>query len=158
MPSVDQAFGSKVTITCTLTSLADSASQQSNSWDMGVGNQIDEFVLIGTNAQSGGTDYVFVYVYGAIEAGISPKKYTDGATGLNSTFTTASIKNSPLLGSIAMNAATAVRAGPFSIASAFGGFLPAEGGLIVNNEANSALSATSGDHVLEYVPVYITSA
>jgi len=153
---IDQSFGTKTTITCTLTSLADGASRQSTVWDMGAGNQIDEFVMMRTLGLAGSIDYVFVYVFGALDT--TSDHFTDAAGASDAAFTTANIKNSPLLGSVAMNGVTGVKAGPFSVASAFGGFLPAEGGLIVNNESAAALSATAGDHVLEYIPVYVTSA
>ena len=109
-----------------------------------------------TNGQASGVDYCFVYVFGALDT--TSNEFTDGAGTTDAAFTTANILNSPLLGTIAMNAATAVKAGPFSVASAFGGFIPAEMGIIVNNESGAALSATGGDHDFEHQSIYMTSA
>lgn len=156
MADVDTSYGTKTAITITLASMIDGDSQQSTAWDMSTGNAIDHFVMCQTTGQSGGSDYCFVYVFGALDT--TSNEFTDGAGATDADFTTANILNSPLLGTIAMNAATAVKAGPFSVASAFGGFLPAEGGIIVNNESGAALSTTAGDHDFEYIPVYVSSA
>lgn len=157
MPSIDTSRNGKAAFTITLTSLADTSSRQSTAVDVdGGGSQIDCFVMCQTNGQASGNDYCFVYVFGALDT--SSNEFTDGAGASDAAFTTANILNSPQLGVIAMNATTAVKAGPFSVASAFGGFLPAEIGLIVNNESAAALSATAADHDFEYDTLYVTSA
>ena len=156
MADIDTSYGTKAAITITLTSLADGSSRQSTTWDMTSGNAIDFFVMCQTNGQSGGVDYCYLNVFGGLDT--TSNEFTDNAGASDAAFTTANILNSPMLGSIKMNAATAVAAGPYSIASAFGGLLPAEGGIIVNNESGAALSATASDHDFEYLPIYLTSA
>lgn len=59
------------------------------------------------------------------------------------------------LGRIAVIAnATSYPGGPWSVASAFGGSLPAEWGIIVDNESGAALDSTEGNHLKLYQPVY----
>lgn len=156
MADIDTNYGTKTAITITLASLADGSSRQSTSWSTLTGNQIDQLVRARSNGQSGGIDFCMIYVFGALDD--SSNEFTDNAGASDAAFTTANIKNSPLLGALSMNAATAVCGGPYSIASAFGGFLPAEVGLIVHNDSGAALHATGSEHDFEYIPVYVSSA
>ena len=156
MPNIDTGFGTKAEFTKTLASLADGASWATAAVNFTTGDAIDVFIFVQTTGQASGTDFVFVYAYASMDN--TDAEYTDGATGSSASFTTANILNSPLVGTVAMNATTAVKAGPWSLASAMGGLIPARAGLIVNNESAAALSATEGDHVLEYMPVYVLSA
>jgi hypothetical protein len=45
-----------------------------------------------------------------------------------------------------------------SVAAAFGGILPAKWGVIIENQSGTTLSATGGDHVVQYQGVYATVA
>lgn len=157
MADGDTGYGSKTAITITLTSLADQASRQSTVWNTTTGNQIDEMILVKSNGGSAScVDYGFVYAAGALDN--TDNEFTDVIGTTDATFATGNIKNSPFLGSLLYAGTSIVRAGPFSAASAFGGFLPAAVGLIFNNESGAALSATATDHELEYIPVYLSAA
>jgi len=153
MANIDTAYSSPTAITCTIASLTDTSRRQSDSWSSETGNVLDMLVRITTVSSTGGTNFIYVYTYGALET-TSPFVYSDGASGVDSAFTNALI-NSPLLGTITANAGTSVTGGPFSMASAWGGFLPPSLGIIVDNESNATLGASG--HDLDYISVYVTS-
>ena len=147
-------YGSTTAITCTLTSLADTAGRQSTAIDNSANLFDDALVRIKTNGQAGGTGILEVYAYAAVGDTI----YSDSATGSDAAFTAAGRKNSPIVGGVLLNAATGVVSGPMSIADAFGGRLPHKWGLIFVNQSGAALSATAGDHDLDYIGVYYQSS
>lgn len=153
MASLKNAYAAKATITCTLTSLANGSVRESTVVDNTSGLYIDALLRIKTNGQASGTSVCRIFAYAAL----GDTTYTDLATGSDAAFT-AGVRNSVYVGSVQMNSATAVTAGPLSIASAFGGTLPDKWGLIIVNNSGAALSATAGDHVLEYEGVYLTVA
>ena len=147
-------YDSAAAITCTLTSLADAASRESSV----IPNTSDLFddviVRVKTKGQAGGTDRVYVWVYAAVGDTI----YTDGATGSDAAFTTANILNCVGLGSIRMNGANGVVAIFTGIADLFGGRMPEKWGLIFENQSGAALSATAGDHDIDYQGITYTSS
>lgn len=153
MADIKNAYGSKTTITCTLTSLANAAAREATVIDNTTNKFLDALLRAKTNGQTGGTGTLEVYAYSAL----GDTTYTDGATGSDAAFTAANILNARLVGIIKMNVATAVTAGAMSVAAAFGGVLPDKWGLIFKNNSGAALSATAGDHVIEYEGVYATS-
>lgn len=153
MADIKAAFATKATVTVTLTSLANGSARESTVIDNSTNKYLDAMLRVKTNGIAGATAAMAVYAYGAL----NDTTYTDGATGSDAAFTAASIKNAKLIGVVSMNAATAVTAGPMSVASAFGGVLPNKWGLIFRNDSGAALSATAGDHVVEYEGVYATS-
>lgn len=151
---VKQAFGSKATVTVTLASLANGSARESTVIDNTSNLYADYLLRVKTNGQSSGTAQLNVYAYAAL----SDTTYTDGATGSDAAFTAANRLNADLWKSVQMNATTAVTAGPWSVRSAFGGTLPSKFGFIFVNASGAALSATSGDHVIEVQGVYATVA
>lgn len=152
MSDIKAAFGSRTTITLTLTSLADGSARESTVIDNISNKFMDALLRFKTNGQASGTKTIEVYAYGALADTV----YTDGATGSDAAFTAANIKNARLAGIVNMNAATGVIAGPWSVAAAFGGVLPDKWGLIAKNASGAALSATAGDHVIEFQGIYST--
>lgn len=146
---IKNAYATKATITCTLTSLANGSSRESTAIDNTTNLFKDAMVRIKTNGQASGTGVLRVFVYAAL----GDTDYSDLATGSDASFT-AGLRNSAFLGAVQMNSATGVVAGPFSVAAAFGGILPSKWGLIVLNNSGAALSATAGHHVLEYEGVF----
>lgn len=147
---IKNAYATKATITCTLTSLANGSSRESDVVDNTTNKYKDALVRIKSKGQASGTGVIRVFVYGAL----GDTDYTDLATGADAAFT-AGLRNSAFLGAVQMNAATsAVTAGPYSVAAAFGGILPSKWGLVFLNNSGAALSATGGDHVVEYEGVY----
>jgi len=153
MADIKSAYAAKAAITVTLTSLANGSGRESTVIDNTTNKYLDALVRVKTNGQAGGTGPLDVYVYAAL----GDTTYSDGATGSDAAFTAANRKNSRYLGSIIMNAATAVTGLLASVASAFGGVLPDKWGLIVVNSSGAALSATGGDHVVEYEGIYGTA-
>ncbi len=151
---VKNAYGSKTSITITLTSLANAAGRESTVIDNTTNKFLDALIRFKTNGQASGTALVDIYIYAAL----GDTTYTDAATGTDAAFTAANRRNSKYLGSVQMNAATSVTGGLFSVAAAFGGVLPDKWGLIVINNSGAALSATGGDHVIEYEGVFLNVA
>lgn len=152
MADIKNKYSAKATITMTLTSLANAAGRESTVVDNTTNLYLDALVRVKTNGIAGGTGTLDLYVYTAL----GDTTYTDGATGTDAAFTAGNRKNSRFLGSVQMNAATGVIAGLFSVAAAFGGTMPDKWGLIGINSSLQALSATAGDHVLEYEGVFET--
>jgi hypothetical protein len=148
------SYAAKTAITITLTSLANGAARQSTVVDNTTTRYLDALLRIRTNGAAASTALVDVYVYAAL----GDTTYTDGATGSDAAFTAAARLNSRYLGSVQMNAATGVVAYLGSVAAAFGGTLPDKWGLIVVNNSGDALSATAGDHAVEFEGVTETIA
>lgn len=151
---VKNAYAAKATVTVTLTSLANGAARESTVIDNTTNKYRDYLLRVQTNGQASGTAQLNIYVYSAL----GDTTYTDGATGTDAAFTAASRLNAPFLGFVQMNSATAVTAGAFSVASAFGGTLPDKFGFLFVNNSGAALSATAGQHVVEVEGVYQTVA
>lgn len=152
--AVEISYAAKATITVTLTSLANGSARESTAIDNTSNKYLDAIVRVLTNGQASGTGLMDVYVYAALGDAAS---YTDGATGSDAAFTAANRRNAKYLDSIQMNAGTAVQAVLRSVASVFGGLLPEEWGLIFINSSGAALSATGGDHVIEYQGIEATT-
>lgn len=140
------SYGTKTAVTITLTSLADDSARESTFIDNATAKFLDVLLRIKSNGLAGSVDNLEIYAY----ASLGDTDYTDGATGSDAAFTAANIKNSPLLPLLGMNGATQVKYGPISLAAVFGGQLPERWGLIVKNSSGANLSATAGDHVVEY--------
>lgn len=138
-------YGTKTTITWTGTSLGSGSARESTVIDWTSTRCADGRIRIQSKGQASGTNYVDWYVYSAL----GDTTYTDGATGTDAAFTAANRFNARYLGSLRMNAATAAVQGEFQLSDAFVS-MPDKWGLIGVNNSGAALSATAGDHVLEY--------
>jgi hypothetical protein len=157
MANIKEAFAATATstaITCTLTSLGTGAARQSTAVDNSTNLFVDVLVRVKTNGQAGGTGTLDVYAVGALETGTPI--YTDGASGTDGAFS-GSILNARLLGNVAMNAATSVTGGPYSLSRCFDGNIPVKWALICVNSSGAVLSATAADHALAYQGVYATA-
>lgn len=148
---VKNVYAARATITVTLTSLTTGTARESTVIDNTTNKYVDALLRVKTNAQAGCTTLVDIYVYAAL----GDTTYTDAATGTDAAFTLANRRNSPYLGSVQMNTTTSVTGGLFSVASAFKGTLPDKWGLLFLNNCGGTLSATGGDHVVEYEGVYL---
>jgi hypothetical protein len=155
MADIKTAYGSKTAITMTLTSLGNGSARESTAIDnTGASAKfLDARVRVQSKGQTSGTGLVDFYVYSAL----GDTTYTDSATGSDAAFTAANRRNARYAGSIQLNAGTTAERLEFSIAQAFGGVMPDKWGLIAVNNSGAALSATAGDHVIEYQGVYTTS-
>lgn len=141
-------YGSKTTITWTGTSLGSGSARESTVIDWTSTRCADARIRIQSKGQTSGSNYVDWYVYTAL----GDTTYTDGATGSDAAFTAANRFNSRYLGSQRMNAGTSATQVEFQLSDVFGS-MPDKWGLIGINNSGAALSATAGDHVLEYMCV-----
>lgn len=146
---ITYAGATATTITVTLTSLGSGAARQSAAVDNTSNRYLDAEVRVTTKgASAANVTTLDVYAYGAAES--TTPVYTDGASGSDAAFTAANRLNAVQVGQVVMNGTTAVTAGPWSLAQAFGGNVPQKWGLIFVNNSGDALSATAGDHVVVY--------
>lgn len=153
MATLQTNYSTPTTITITLTSLADTSARESTVVDNTSNKFLDARLRIQTNGQSGGTGNLNVYVYSAL----GDTTYSGNATGTDAGFTSPIPGGMKFLGAVPMNAATAVVAELPSIASKFGGVMPDKWGIVVENQSGAALSATGGDHVVEYQGIKVDS-
>jgi hypothetical protein len=141
-------YAAKATITWTGTSLANGSARESTVIDNTSNRYRDVLLRFQHKGQASGTNYIDWYVYEAL----GDTTYTDGATGSDAAFTAANRLNSRYLGSIRCNATTATQ-GCLKLSDVFN-TIPDKWGLIGINNTGAALSATGGDHVIEYEGVY----
>ena len=139
------------TITVTLASLTTNSLRQSTVID----NTTDLFqdVLLMIKIKSGGSGtsssgVVNVYVYGTVDNGTT---YTDGATGSDAAMTPTSPSNLRFIGQLNVVAnTTTYTGGPWSVAAAFGGVMPAKWGIVIENKSGGTLDSTEGNHAKLY--------
>jgi hypothetical protein len=138
-------------ITITLASLGSTSQRQSTAIDNTSNTFIDAlvFLIIKTGASgTTSTGFLNVYAFGTADGGTN---YSDNAGASDAAITLTAPPNMRLIGSInAVANATTYKAGPFSVAAAFGGTLPDHWGIVVDNETGHALDATSGNFSVFY--------
>lgn len=152
MSTIKSLYGSNgQAITITLASLANNSAQASTAIDNTSNLFVDALVFV--SVKSGGSSTsasgsVQVYAYGTADGGTN---YTEGATGSNAGITLTSPTNLRLIGSLNVVAnATTYKAGPFSVAAAFGGVLPDHWGIVILNSSGGTLDSTEGNHLKVY--------
>lgn len=136
------------TITITLNTLADDAYRASTAVDNRTNLYLDCLVqlLIGTGnvGAPAGDKNCLVYAYGTANDGTT---YSGGATGTDAAYGAVAgqlITNCPMLGIVSVDAQNETfESDVFSIASCFGGVVPAKWGIIVMNQVGQALDANS---------------
>lgn len=142
-------------LTISLGSLTNNSARQSTYVDNATNVFVDALVSVILKTGASGTaatGYANVYAYATVDGG---SNYTEGATGTDGSITLVSPTNLIRLGSINLVAdATTYKSGPFSVAAAFGGQLPARWGIVIENKSGGTLSATGGDHSVVYQGVY----
>lgn len=135
------------TLTATLASLASGSARESASIDNRTNLFLDIllFLQLKTGAGTIGSDaYAYVYAAGTVDDGTT---WPDTVTGADAAITLNATTQLRLLGAVWLGAAsTTYKAGPWSLASVFGGVVPAEWSIVVKNNCGVALSATEGDH------------
>lgn len=144
MSDVKSKFGTNgQAITCTITSLADAAARASTAIDNSSNLFLDAlvFATIKTSGSALATvPYVNVYAYATVDGGST---YTEGASGSDGALTLISPTNLKLIGTISTpSISTTYKAGPFSVAAAFGGVLPEKWGVVVENKTGQSLDAS----------------
>lgn len=162
MADIKVAYGSSTSIDITLASLADSATvgRESTVVSNAANLFLDAHVSCKFKPQNSGSitapSVIYVWAYASIDGGTT---YTDTATGTDAACTINNPNQLRLLGVVNVAAInTTYKAGPWSVAQAFGGKVPQRWGVIVVNDCGTALSSTEGDHDLWYQGITSTVA
>lgn len=159
MADVKQKFGTaNQTLTITIASLANNSARESTEVDNTTNLFLDALVSIKVRsaaASTSATGAVLVYAYGSVDGGTV---HTENATGVDAAITLTSPTNLRLIGVINVVAnSTTYYGGPFSVASAFGGTLPAYWGIVLENRSGATLDGTGGNHSATYQGVLAQS-
>lgn len=133
-------------ITITLNGLADNSNRASDAIDNRTNLFLDVLVQLkidtGNVGPPSGESNVLVYAYGTADDGTT---YSGGATGSDAAYGGVAgqlIDNLVRLGTIAVDAQNETfESDVFSIASAFGGVVPAKWGIVVRNQIGQTLGA-----------------
>jgi hypothetical protein len=143
------------TVTITLQGLGSTSTRQSDVISNTSNRYIDYLVsvkLASTTGTIGGDRAAYVYALAADADGLAD--FTEGASTADSVITLTSPPNAVRIGYVSVPAAnTAYRAGPFSIAAAFGGIAPARFAIAIENRSGLALSATTANFGVFVQPV-----
>lgn len=133
----------------TLTSLGNGSGQQSDEVDNTSQVYDDILVVVKIKTNAAGTSAngsISIYGIGTVDGG---SNRTDGAGASNAAIT---IAGAPVIGTGAATAnSTTYIYGPFSVAKAFGGVMPAKWAIAVVNNSGAALDASIG--AAAYQPV-----
>lgn len=133
-------------ITCTFTSLANSAFRSSLAIDNTTNLFMDAQVAVKIKTNAAGTSatgFVTVYVYASFDGGTT---YGSGETGVgtDATVTLTIPTDYTVLGVIPVTGNAQTLVGYFTVAQLFGGILPNKWGIIVANSTGAALDASVG--------------
>jgi len=162
MADLKLAYAASANWTCTLASLASSATagRESLLVDNSTNKYLDYLAMLKVVLQAGtpGNDKaVYVYAWGVVET--SSITYPDVVTGADAAITMNDPTQLKLLGTIyAPTSAGTFAGGPWSVAERFGGVCPVIFGFVVRNYTGIALSATEGNHEKLLAGVYQTVA
>ena len=161
MPTASATQGSYTDLTITLASLATNSWRESTYVDHASIDAIDYLlggkITVGTTPTAASA--IELWLYAQING---TPEYTAGATGANAGTTPTGDKSLLIpLDFVVVPTATsnvAYRFGPYSIAGAFNGVIPARWGLWVLNQSGVNLHATGGNHKITYQAVNFVSA
>lgn len=113
---------------------------------------LDELVTIAvavSTAVAGNDRTIYVWAYGVLDS--STSNFTDGISGNSTGFVRSDPPNMRLIGTVPITGGSSIgtnlqhlRAGPWSMAAAFGGVLPRIYGVAVQNYTGNSLAASSG--------------
>jgi hypothetical protein len=153
-------YGTSAGITCTLASLASSATaaRESTAVDNTTNLYVDALVYVACALQAGSPandKAIYIYAYGSEDG----TNYTDNATGSDAAVTTRVPSNLRLIGVISCpdSGALTYKGGPWNVAPAFGGILPRKWGIVIRNYTGVTFSATEGDHTKSYTGIQYQS-
>ncbi len=157
MADIKQKFGTNnQAITCSLASLANSSARQSTEIDNTSDLFVDVLVSLSVKTNAAGTSatgFVAVYLYATVDGGTSR---TENAGASDAAITLTSLRNAIPLGVLNTVAnATTYYGGPWSVAKAFGGVMPAKWGIIVDNRSGAALDSTEGNHNKRFQGIHL---
>jgi hypothetical protein len=141
MTTTKFSYASSTALTITLASLSNANAQQSAFVD-NTGNLYLDAMVGGEFTTSTGTlstpAFINVYIYALTDG----TNYSGGATGSNTSWSLPTYKNVTLAATVYINTAGTIEYfSPRSVASCFGGVLPAKWGVIVENETGLSLSS-----------------
>lgn len=150
MGDINTKYGpSRQSIIITLNALADDAYRQSVSIDNTVERFLDALVHLQVNVTAGapaGDKNCLVYAYGTAGGGAP---HSGGASDLDEGFGSLAgqlISNCSLLGIVTLDAPSEIFVSDvFSVASAFGGVMPEEWGIIVMNQSGQVLASAGNE-------------
>lgn len=144
------------TLTLTLASLANNAARQSTEVTNSTDLYLDALVMLKIKTGASGTSaasHVAIYAYSTVDDGTTR---SENAGASDAPITLTDPPNVRFLGAInCPTVSTTYTGGPFSIARAFDGVLPARWGIVVMNRSGSTLSATEGDHAKLWQGVHL---
>lgn len=128
-------------VTISLNLLQDTTARESTAVDNSSNLFLDALAAldIKTGATPSATGYVVIYAYGTSDGGST---YTGGATGSDAGLTVEITLKVLKVLPVTATADRIYEVGPFSIAGAFGGNLPEEWGIVVENQTGDALNAS----------------
>lgn len=136
MATIKESFAAATTITCTLTSLASGSAQRSAVVDNSANLYDDAIVSIQITGGAVTTGLVKVYAYASADDGTT---YEAGGSS-DAAYTLRGSEK--YLGAVATFSSGGIATGVFSIAKAYGGTLPRNWGVIVDNRSAAALAAS----------------
>lgn len=140
MAEIKPLFGSSTPATITLASLAAGAARQSAAWDWSAWLDIlVSFQLMAGAASVSATGSVSLYTFATTDGGTT---YTGGAGAADAAIPILAQSELIFLGRSFLNLNSQIRQeGPYSLASVFGGTLPAAGGVVAYNGTGAPLAA-----------------
>ena len=163
MTTTSPVYSAKVTHTITLASLASDANLLAGRAGTAI-NQADTddaidalvggLVTTGTGPTTG--RQIEVWAYGSYD----DTTFNDEITGSDANKTLVTKTLLRLLTIIPTNATSdqAYRWGPYSVAQAFGGFVPVQWGIFIVHNTGVNLNSTAGNHEVEHIPVKLETA
>ena len=154
MTDIKRKYGtSGQTLTITLASLGNNSGRQSSQIDNTTDLFLDVLIMMAIKTGASGvtsSGIIEVRAFASVDGGTTR---TDSAGSTDAAIT---VVNAPLLGVIQATAnATTYKAGPWSLAQAFGGIVPHRWGIIVVNRTGGALDSTEGNHTKVYHGQYL---
>ena len=161
MSTATPLYGTPVTLTMTLASLATTAAllagRQSAAADNGSGADDAVDCLVGgkitTTATTTANTQIQIWLFGSYDG----TSYSAGAGASDAGLTPdQGAKNQMKLLTIIPNISTTAVTytwGPFSVAQAFGGVMPQKWGVYIVHNTGTSLSSTAGNHEVKYTPI-----
>jgi len=144
MSAVDLSYGTAgQAITCTLASLASSqtvgraSTAVSNTTTLALDALVSTEIVMPTGTPADDMA-IYCYAYGNVASGA----YTEGVSGTDESFTINSPTGLKLIGVVPVpTGGITYYSGPWSVATAFGGILPASWGIVVVNYTGLGISS-----------------
>lgn len=151
MSTASPTYGTPVSLTITLASLADNALRQSNelTTDCLTG-------ILGVKIKTGASgpttgSYVNIWAWG------NSNGIRDGAAGASDAAITSNA-GLRFVGRISTTATATTYTRTYDIGEVFGGSLPANWGVVIENQSDGAFDSTGSNHAITFVPMNVEVA